>query len=343
MTFRVRRAAVGVAGAAAGAALVASAFFRVVRQAGGVSLVARFDLRGFAAALPGQLHWLVPFMGLTAVLSFARAAVWRAVLPPPAAPCTDTWHATALGALFHNTVPGKGGPAVAALLLSRFTSRPFGAALSSQLLAKLLELAATVALAGTAALLRGGAEGGGADASGLWRGAAAGGAAVAVGLALALALRRAAPGAAARLAGRPRLALFARAAGEGLAAVRHPSRLLTALLLATLPPLASSAAYALPLAAAGVSAPFTGGALVLAAVTLGQLTPGLPIGAGVHYALASWAARALGVPARDAAALAMLTHAGGVLAAIAVGLASAAARRGALRDLWAERRRWSTG
>jgi hypothetical protein len=332
---RARRVA-GIVGGALGAVLLASVFVRPERTAGGLALVPRFQLDAFADALPRAGRWLAPYLALCALLPFVRAAVWRVLLPPPpVVRWADAWHATALGALLHNAVPGKGGPAAAALALARFTGRPFGAALSSQLLAKLVELAATMVLAaGAQALPRGAVL----SSGGLWRGAAAGGAVVVVLAALLAALRVLAPRAAARLGGRPRLAAVLRAVPDGLAALRTPQRVLAALALAAVPPLVAAAAYAAPLAAAGVRGPFVAGLLVVAVLTVGQLTPGLPVGAGVHYALAAWAARSLGAAAPEAAALAMLTHAGGVAAAVTIGLASAVARRHARRALWAARR-----
>jgi hypothetical protein len=76
-----------------------------------------------------------------------------------------------------------------------------------------------------------------------------------------------------------------------------------------------------------------GGGLVLGAISLGQLTPALPIGPGLHYAIAAWAARALGVEAAEAAALAALSHAATVVGHLAVGTVTALANRRELRTL----------
>lgn len=330
MRTRGGRALIGAAAAAAGATLILLVFFRI-EWADGPALVPRFDLGTFVRGLPAHARWLVPFAVLTATLPALRALVWRAAVPAPPPSVADAYHATAMGSLVHNLIPGKLGPAAAAWLLSRFTGRAFGAALSSQLLAKLLELAAVVAIGAVAAAARGGGAAG--------RAALAGAALVTTLAALTAALGRVGPGAAARLARRrPRLATFVGTAADGIRAVGRPARLGAVLAIAALPPLAAASAYALPLAAFGVPAPVRGGAVLLAVITFGQLTPGLPVGTGVYYALAAYAARQLGASDADAAALAVLTHAATVGTLIAVGAVSAAVRRSALRELLRRRR-----
>ena len=117
-----------------------------------------------------------------------------------------------------------------------------------------------------------------------------------------------------------------------------PARLAAALGLALLPALGAAIAYALPLRALGVPESAAGGALLVAVIAFGQLTPGLPVGAGVYWSLASWAARQLGATAEDAAALAILTHLGSVGAGLVVGAASAVARRATVVELVRRRR-----
>ena len=115
-------------------------------------------------------------------------------------------------------------------------------------------------------------------------------------------------------------------------------RLAAALALAVLPAAGAAAAYALPLRAAGVPESVAGGALLVAVIAFGQLTPGLPVGAGVYWSLASWAARQLGAAPEDAAALAILTHLGMVGTGLLVGLASAIVRRATVAELVRRRR-----
>jgi hypothetical protein len=135
----------------------------------------------------------------------------------------------------------------------------------------------------------------------------------------------------------PRAGAALAALGAGLAAVAG-GRLALALALALGPALTSAVAYGFPLRAAGVPGSLAGGALLVAVITFGQLTPGLPVGAGVYWGLSAWAARRLGAADEDAAALALLSHAGMVAASVAVGLVSAVVRRAALGELVRRRR-----
>jgi hypothetical protein len=335
--LRWRHRAAVAAGALVGAALVALVFVRVGWD-GGLVARPRFDVGAFARGLPAHAGWVVPFALLAACLPALRALVWRAVVPPPPPRAVDAYHATALGALVHNTVPGKLGPVAAAWVLARSGRRPpaagargFTALFSSQLVAKLLEMGAVVALGAVAASLR--------PAAGVGRVVVLGGAAF-VALASAAAVTAlGAPRAAARLARRaPRAGAALAALGDGLAGAGRPRRLAAAAGLAVLPPLVAAAAYGLPLRAVGVEGSVAGGAILLAVLTFGQLTPGLPVGTGVYWSLAAWASRALGAGPADAAAIAVLTHAAMVAASLAVGAASAVARRGALRELLRRRR-----
>jgi hypothetical protein len=245
----------------------------------------------------------------------------------------DAYHATALGALVHNTLPGKLGPFAAAWLLARWSRRPFGAVVSSQLLAKLLELGAIVAVTALGALaVRG-------SASGLPAIAASGALLLSVMAAIALAAARHAPGLGVRLAHRfPRVGAFVEALGAGLGASSEGRRLLAAAAVGLGPALTSSLAYGLALRSFGVPGGALGGAVVLGVVTFGQFTPGLPVGTGVYWFLCSWAARQLGASAGDAAALAALSHLSTVAAHLTVGSVSALTRRRELRALLRERR-----
>jgi hypothetical protein len=330
--------AIGVAaGGLAGAALVALVFVRVGWD-GGPVLRPRFDAATFARGLGSHAGWVAPFAAIAACLPVLRALVWLAVLPPPVPPPGDAYHATALGALVHNTVPGKLGPVAAAWLLARGRRASpgaapprFASALSSQLLAKLLEMGAVVALGALAASLR--------PAAAVVRVVVLGAVAFAALASAAAATALGAPRAAARLARRaPRAGAALAALGEGIAGAGRPGRLAVAAALAALPALAAAAAYGLPLRALGVEGSGSGGAVLLAVITFGQLTPGLPVGTGVYWSLSAWAARALGAALAAAAAVAVLSHSAMVVANIAVGAASAVVRRGALRELLRRRR-----
>jgi hypothetical protein len=120
--------------------------------------------------------------------------------------------------------------------------------------------------------------------------------------------------------------------------VGAPGRLALGFVVALAPIAASALGYGTALSALGAPAGVIGGGLLLGAITLSQFTPGLPIGAGVHYVVAAWAARELGVSPPAAAALAALTHAGTVTTHLAIGLTAAIARRRELGALLARRR-----
>jgi hypothetical protein len=331
MGLRARHAALVAGGLALGGLLVSLVFFRVDWD-GGVTFTPRFELHGFAGRLSSHLHWLAAFVGLSALLPAARALVWRAVFPPPPPRLADAYHATALGALVHNAVPGKLGPLAAAWVLARMARRPFAPAFSSQLVAKLLELGAVVALGAAGAALR-------ASGAAVGRAVFAGAALFAVLACGAAALALGAPRAAARIRRRlPRAGAALAALGEGMAGAGSPRRLARALLVAALPALCAAAAYGLALRALGVEGSVAGGALLVAVIAFGQFTPGLPIGAGVYWSLSAWAARQLGAGAEDAAALAILTHLGTVAVNLVVGGASALLRRGAVAELFRRRR-----
>jgi hypothetical protein len=313
-----------------GVGLLVCVFF-VPGWQGGPTLTPRLDLARFLVRLRSGGSWLGPFVAAAAMLPALRALVWREVLPAPPPRLEDCYHATALGTLLHNVVPGKLGPLGAAYVLSRWDRRPLAAALSSQLVAKLLELGVVVALGVVAVAVR---------PSGALREVVGGGtAALALLASVAVSLALGAPRLAARLARRlPRAGDVVASLGAGLVGAGSPSRLGAAAGLAALPAVAAALAYGLPLHAAGVPGSAAGGALLLVVIAFGQFTPGLPVGAGVHWTLASWAARELGASPEDAAALAVLTHAGMVAAGLLAGAASALARRGALRELLRWRR-----
>jgi glycosyltransferase 2 family protein len=323
--FRVRHALVVAAAALLGACLVALVFVRVDLR-DGFSVHARFDLAVLRDRLPVHAGWLLPFAALAALLPGLRALVWWAVLPRPLPRAGDAYHATAIGALVHNTIPGKLGPVAASWILARSEQRPFTPALASQLVAKLLEMGAVVALGAAGALASRPGD--------IGRVVTAGAALFLVFASVAVGLAVGAPGGAARLGRRfPRAGSALAALGEGVAGAGSASRLAIAVALAFLPALAVSAAYALPLRAAGVQEGLGGGAMLVAVLTFGQMTPGLPIGTGVYWSLAAWSARELGAEPADAAAIAVLTHAAMVGTNLLVGGASALVRRSALGEL----------
>jgi hypothetical protein len=321
--------------------LAGLAFFRVTFADGRVNITPRFEFHRWLESLPSHLPWVVPFIALTATLSALRAIVWGRTLPATEPAVEEgrlrgwrvRFHALALGGLVQNVIPGHLGFLASAWVLSREGSQPMAAALSSLLLAKLLEfgalfgatvMLATIAhLTGMAAVpLRGM----------LW----AGGIALVIFVAAMASARRFAPRLSARLVSRgklPTVSAALLAIGGGLAAVRSPRRLLSGWLLGFLPVLASSLAYALALRHVGGHGFLLGGGLLVGAVTFSQMTPGMPSTIGLYYLVCSATARALGVPDEQAAALAVLSHLSQSLGHILVGAGSAIAHHEGLRDL----------
>jgi uncharacterized membrane protein YbhN (UPF0104 family) len=151
--------------------------------------------------------------------------------------------------------------------------------------------------------------------------------------------RRLLPWVARRWAARwPRLVGIVESLSVGLAAVGSPRRLLGGWALGLLPVMATALAYALGLRHLGAQSYLLGGGLVVGAVTLAMMTPGLPSSMGLYYFAVASTARAVGVSDESAATLAVLSHAASNLTHVLVGLASMLARGQSVRDLWRLRR-----
>lgn len=339
MAGRAGRAVAVVLGVILSVAAVGLAFFKPVLVDDRLRLVPRFALGDWLHDLPSHLPWLATFVLLSATLPALRALVWGYTAPAPAPGYGTRYHAIALGGLVHNTLPGRLGVLASAYFIARRTGRPVVESLFSLLVAKVLELGALVG-ASAALLPAVAAQRGGSD-PGLARTGLVGLILLGCSVALLSGLAAGAPAIAAALDRRgrlPRLASGLQALSAGVRGVGSVRRLGLGLVAALAPVAAGGLAYGLPLAHAGAAGGVLGGWPLLAAITLGQLTPGLPVGTGVYVLVCAWGARALGVDAADAAAIAVLTHIGSVLANLGVGLASAARNRREIRGFLAFRR-----
>ncbi len=334
--WAVRTLAV-VAGVALSAVLISATFFRV-HLAGGLSLEPRFDVGLWLRELPANLPWVLAFMALTALVIPLRALQWRHTLGERSPGFGQRYHAVAIGAFFHNAVPGKLGEFVRALLLARRAKISFFESLGSVLIGKLLELVALICVVAVALC---GPVGPGAS------GRLGMALAIATGLCLAfftlalLGARHALPlGLKLQRRGKfPRVSLALMNLGKGLSATRSPRRAAIALALSTGPVLASAMAYGVALHFLGVPRGLFAGGVVLGAVSLGQLTPGLPIGMGMYYLTSSWAARSLGASGAEAASFAALTHLATASTQLLVGFVSLLSQRIRPRELLAQRER----
>ena len=329
-----KKAALAALGLSASAALILWVFFEV-RLGPPVRLQPRFALGAWLSALPSHFGayvvWLIPFLLLTAALAPLRAVLWGTTLPRPVPSFGTRLLSIALGGLVHNVLPGRLGLLGSAYVLARRSSGPVAGAFGSLLLAKLLELGALVAV--TAAAL-GVLSGRGLAAVGFARLIGIGVAALLLLSVGALALSRFAPRDVPPTAAHARFRRLHLLLGElaaGLSGLGSPRRLVQGFCVGLGPVVAAGLAYGFALERLGAPVGLLGGPLVLAAVTLGQMTPGLPIGAGVHYAVAAWAGRSMGLAAEEAAALAALSHAATVVANLGVGVTAAIARRASCR------------
>jgi hypothetical protein len=324
-----------VLGVALSLGVGALAFFKPALREGRPRLEPRFDLGLWVTQIPAQLSWWLPFVALLATLPFLRAVVWGFTAPAPVPPLSVRFHALALGGLVHNTFPGRAGLLASAWFAARRSQRSVIELLASLMVAKLLELAVLVlAVIAAAPLL--GAGAGALAAQGLTTTLHAAAAVLAVTAVIFLALARLGPALVGRLEARgraPRVARFLGVLSTGVRGVGSWRRLGLGLASAAAPTAVASLAYGLALARLGAPSGIAGGCMMLAAITLGQLTPALPIGAAVYVAVAAWAARALGVDPAGAAALAVLSNAGSIVANVAVGGCSAIRHRGVLREL----------
>jgi hypothetical protein len=319
-----------VLGALLTVALVMTAFFRFDVSGAGPWLIPRFSMARFFAQIPSHLFWLIPFILLSAAVIPLRAIQWQRALSRPV-PFRERYHFVGIGAFCNNAIPGKFGDLIRAFLLARTQGVPFLQALGSVAVCKLLEFAALMLLVAASFL--------GPFAATMAR--FADGLRVAVGaciglVALVVFLAHYAEDIASALHRRarlPKLQVLLRHFGEGLGTARSFRGMLTALAFSLGPVLAPTLAYGLGLQAIGVFGGLFAGAVMLGAIALGQLTPGIPAGTGIYYFVTSWAARSLGASAEDAAAYSALTHLATVTTQIGVGGISVWARKLRWRDL----------
>lgn len=329
-----KHAALVVLGVVISAAFISNAFLQWNFR-GGPLVAGRFPFGAFIRALPHHLHWVLPFALLSAAIIPFRALQWKATLKKYV-PFKQRLHFVSLGAVVHNLLPGQLGDLTRAYLLGRAQKIPLLSSFGSVAVCKLLEFVALVAVV-TASMLGPFAGSGLAFGRLLRFGTVVCVALLGVVLAIAhgaLPLARWLD----RKETAPRLRTYLIQANEGLTAMRTPKAILIALMLSLPPVLCPALAYGLGLQGVGVPAGIFAGGIMLAAVSLGQGTPGVPGSMGVYYFVASWTARRLGASAQDAASFAALTHATTFLAQVTFGMVALWVRGVSWRDVRSARR-----
>jgi glycosyltransferase 2 family protein len=316
-------------------ALIVAVFYRWDLSGKGPLLTSRFNFGQFIQKIPEHGHWLWGFVLLTAMIIPFRAVQWQATLQKQV-PYRERYHFVAIGAFVHNLIPGKFGDIFRAFLVARTQKFPFVQALGSVAVCKLLEFSALMLLVGVSLL--------GPFAQTLSRFAS--GVRFAFGLCITMVIvvlllahysGRLAQGLKSRNR-LPKLQSFFWNVEAGLGTARSVRGMARAFALSIPPVLAPALAYGFALRGINVHGGIFAGAVVLAAISLGQATPGIPAGTGIYYYVTSWTARNLGATPEDAAAYAVLTHLGTITTQIAIGAISVAIRKIRIKDLKREAR-----
>ncbi len=290
--------------------------------------LATVDLRGMARAIAEASPIWIAVAGAFSVLHlFVRAIRWRSILGDARGPAelTDLWRYTAIGYAVTFAIPGRVGEVVRPALLWRRAGTPFGLALGSIVLERVLDIATLAAMLAAFAVLAPEQTPAGLRplAFALLAGAVGGV------VALALVARHFSAGAA-RLIIRLTAWLPARvrdgvralltsliAAFERIATLRAGARLAVLSLLTWTPVLITIVAG---LRATGVTCSAMAPLAMAPLTALGIAVP-TPAGVGGYHAAMTWGlTHLLGVDAGRAAAAAVVTHGASILPVIAIGL-----------------------
>ena len=319
----MRRALVAALGLLVSAAALLFTFAHVHLH-GGLSVTPRFSWAALMAALrSAQPGWLLAFAVLNASSLVPRAAQLRALTlrrdggrPSRAA----SWHATAIAMLAQNVLPARLGDAVRVVALTRADDVSMAGAIAGVVLERACDLVALLVVV---------------CAPGLWIGrqdpaighalrlvlAIGGGLAIVLAIALLILHREGLVRLARRL--RPSLGRVVASFATGIGVLAERGRRRPAIVASLAVPLWMAAAFACSLQAFGLGGLPTGASLLLvAAVLLAAALPSAPASIGVYDAAVIWLLRALGAPLASAAALALITHAIGVVAYVGLGLIS---------------------
>lgn len=321
MTARTRLVLLAVAGVAISGVALLLAFWRV-RFAGGFAVEPRVHLDELGAALR-QVRggWLFGYATLNVSTLGIRAFQLQAAARrrdggrPPLLAC---YRAVAVGMMAQNILPARLSEAVRVVALTRADDVSAFSATGAIVLARVLDLAALLAVTCVPPLLL---DLPAASTRGLRVGAEVGSAAAALLIALLIVLYRRRAALAAR-AGRfrPWLGHLLREFADGLSAIADRRRLAVVTLTSLLIPITLALQYGSAMLAFGLGAMPSGTTLVLVAAILFAIAiPSAPSSVGVFHAATTFVLVGLGAPAAPAAALALVTHALGVVTFIVLG------------------------
>jgi glycosyltransferase 2 family protein len=297
------------------------AFWRV-RFAGGFAVEPKVHLHELAAALGGvRGGWLMLYGALNASTLGIRAFQLQAAArrrDGTAPGWYASYQAVAAGMMAQNVLPARLGEAVRVVALTRADDVSAANATGATVFARVLDLVALLAVTCVPPLVL---HLPAASTRGLLVGAEIG-TAVAVALVVAVVVfyRRRADVAERAARVRPWLGRVAGEFAEGMSALADRKRLAVSIVSALAIPITLALQYGSAMYAFGLGDLPAGTTLVLVAAILFAIAiPAAPSSVGVFHAVATFVLVGLGAPAPQAAALALVTHAVGVVSFILLG------------------------
>jgi uncharacterized protein (TIRG00374 family) len=322
MSARLRLVLFAVAGVVVSGVALLLAFWHV-SFVGGLAITPRVHSAELMAALARvRGGWLAAYCALNIstlgirAFQLESAARRRDGKAPRWYAC---YQAVAVGMMAQNILPARLSEAVRVVALTRADDVSAFVATGAIVLARVLDLAALLAVTCVPPLLL---DLPAASTRGLRLGAVIGTVAAALLIALLVVLYRRRAAVAAR-AGRVRpwlgrlLAEFA----DGLSAIADRRRLAAVSVTSLAIPITLALQYGAAMYAFGLDAMPTGTTLVLVAAILFAIAiPSAPSSVGVFHAATTFVLVGLGAPAAQAAALALVTHAIGVITFIPLGM-----------------------
>jgi uncharacterized protein (TIRG00374 family) len=318
---RARIVILAVAGISVSAVALLLAFWRV-RFVGGLSVTPRVHLDELATAMRGvRGGWLLAYGALNistlAIRAFQleAAARRRDGKAPRWYAC---YQAVAVGMMAQNVLPARLSEAARVVALTRADDVSAFSATGAVVLARVLDLAALLAVTCVPPLLL---DLPAASTRGLRLGAEIGTVAAALLIALLIVLYRRRAALAERASRvRPWLGRLLAEFADGLSAIADRRRLAAVTVTSLAIPITLALQYGAAMLAFGLGGLPSGTTLVLVAAILFAIAiPSAPSSVGVFHAATTFVLVGLGAPAAQAAALALVTHAVGVVTFVVLG------------------------